>query len=712
VDSGTRLPRGEGALTLLVGLGTALVQLPIFDRWLAFLDEGYILAIADEINRGRVLYRDVNIDAPFPGAFYLLAGWFRLLGTSVYSSRLLAVTVFALLVMAVFRLAREFLGRAWSLGVVVVFLCYRIWAFPHWHIFNYSPLAATLLLAAAGGVFAFLRTERGGHVFVAGLLAGAGILCKQDYGLAVSAALGLVLLAHPVLRLPRPRPWGALLGPAAGFAASALAVVAPALGYLVAAGAFPGFLQQTLLLPLSGAATYSFTRLPAIFPLLHQNPALRAGIGNYLPSVLATLRWQPIFHSWLWRETPVWDLALKLVFYAPLLLIGTGILWWGGGAWRRRRGGVSAEDERRLALLALAGGFLLAFNRPRDWVHLMMIYPPVMLVAAVMLERAAHALPRGLARGAQALLVLLVGPLAVTSIGLGVDLRRAYAVSSENPRCGVYADPVTARIVEDVVGWMTRHSAPGDAVPVYPIQPMFGFLAERPAVAGFYFIFPVQDPRRDERIIAELERRRVENVVYSFSQYAQLGSFEETAPRLFTHLARHYEIATVFSPERFGPLMCALRRRADRARGEAPVGAWEPEDVFHQTLWPFTPVVAQRIGTPAEPVVGHLTVEVPSTPTRLAFQYGVDPDRWLGLNAGPFTFRIVDGAAALFEAVLDPAENVADRRWVDAAVDLSAYAGRRVSLRLEISAPAVPLRPLETAGWAEVHLVTADAAAP
>jgi hypothetical protein len=73
----------ELGLTLAVAGATLLVQLPIFDRGIFLLDEGYMLQLADAINRGKVLYRDVNVDAPFPGAFYLLAAWFRLAGTSV-----------------------------------------------------------------------------------------------------------------------------------------------------------------------------------------------------------------------------------------------------------------------------------------------------------------------------------------------------------------------------------------------------------------------------------------------------------------------------------------------------------------------------------------------------------------------------------------------------------------------------------------------------
>jgi hypothetical protein len=37
---------------------------PIHTRWFSLLDEGYVLAIADEMNHGRVLYRDIWIDNP------------------------------------------------------------------------------------------------------------------------------------------------------------------------------------------------------------------------------------------------------------------------------------------------------------------------------------------------------------------------------------------------------------------------------------------------------------------------------------------------------------------------------------------------------------------------------------------------------------------------------------------------------------------------
>ena len=121
----------------LLALGAALaavaIQLPIFDRWFGLLDEGYMLSLADDIRRGQMLYRDVYVDAPFPAAFYLLAGWFGLLGTSVWAERVLAMLLFAVFVFASVRLATLAMPRFAAAIFAVLLLCYRIWAFPHWH---------------------------------------------------------------------------------------------------------------------------------------------------------------------------------------------------------------------------------------------------------------------------------------------------------------------------------------------------------------------------------------------------------------------------------------------------------------------------------------------------------------------------------------------------------------------------------------------------
>src|SRR5439155_533682 len=143
----------EALSTLGVALAAVAIQLPIYDRHLALLDEGYLLALAEEIARGKLLYRDVYVDNPFPGAFYL-----------------------------------------------------------------------AILLAP----------ERTGKV-------------RRALAFAGSAAL----------------------------------VVAPALLSFAAHGALRPFFDQTVVRPLRAAATSRYLGLPPLLPLLHQDAALRAGIGSY-----------------------------------------------------------------------------------------------------------------------------------------------------------------------------------------------------------------------------------------------------------------------------------------------------------------------------------------------------------------------------------------------------------------------------------------------
>ncbi len=662
--------RREKLLTLGVAAAALAVQLPIYDRGFSLLDEGYLLTLAEEIARGKLLYRDVYVDNPLPGAFYLLAAWFHVAGTSIWSSRLLAVGAFTLTTTLLFRAALAVASRAAALAFVGLLLGYRIWAFPHWHIVSYSSLSATFLAAAV-----VLVLHRGG--LGAGVCVGAAILCKQDYGVGVGAALGLALLCARPLDLRR----------VAGFALGATLVVAPALLYFVAHGAGDALLQQTIIRPLRVAATSRYVGLPPLRPLVHQDETLRASIGSYFPAVLLTLeeRWSAIHAGWLYRETAVWDVVLKVLFYAPFLVWVAA-----AGRWLRR-----GAYEGHLALLAYAGGFLLAFDRPRDWIHLMMVYPPALLLGTALVAEA----PRRTLRVAAG---IGVACFVLVSMKLGVELRHLFGWRLASPRAGVLADAHHGPLVDELLAYIDAHAEAGAPVPVYPLQPMIEFLAAREGAGGFHVIWPGQDPTRDERIIADLENRRVGLVIYSFSQYATLGSFRENAPSLFAHLVQHFTITRVFAREAFGPLWCALERRPDTPR---PGTALPAGDRLVPALWPFVPVLAEHVGTAGAPMVARVALDVPSDGARLDFAYGLNPERWLDPPTGPFTFSITADDAPVFRTAIDPQRRLADRAWKPATIDLAAHAGRQVTLGFAIEAASAPPSPDELAGWAEPRLI-------
>lgn len=689
-------------LPLAAALAAVLVQLPIFDRWYALLDEGYMLSLAAEINRGRMLYRDVYVDAPFPAAFYVLAGWFCLLGTSVWAERLLAVGVFAVFVGASVRTATFVLPRIGVAVVAVLLLCYRIWAFPHWQVYSYSSLAMTLLAVATAVLAAGGARPRAVRVLAAGVLAGGAILSKQDYGVACTGALGLYLLVRGLPSLAGAGGWRGGVRDGVLFGGGAALVVAPVLLAIAAAGAWEAFVYQTVLLPLAGIGGDAYLPLPAWLPLLRQDGALRVNIGSYLPSILVTVRWPEIAAGWAYRETALWDVGLKIVYHLPFMVWCAAAAWWSLRVVARR-----PPDRGRLLVFSWAGGLLLAFNRPHDWVHLMMIYPPALLLGAVLVRDALETAPRMVHWAIATIGTIALAVLAADSVRLGRTLRVAHQWPIATPRGGFYTDAAHGPILMDVLGMLEEVPA-GVAVPVYPMHAMLGFLADRPAVAGYHVIWPFQPETRDAQIVAELERQRTPAVVYSISQYAHLANFRQSAPRLFEYLVDRYEMTRIFSREPVGPLVVGLTRDESAPDAVLPalVARLPADGTVALVAWPFVRGLAVRVGSEAAPFAAVVPFDVPADATGLAFTYGVNPERWLPTRDGPFVFTVAVDGATVFRAVLDPARLVADRRWMPGEIDLAPYAGRTVHLAFKVHGPAVFAGDGDLAGWARFRIVT------
>jgi hypothetical protein len=672
----------------LAGIAVASLVYPLFffDRWIGLLDEGYIHAIAADIVRGRSLYGDVFIDSPFPGAFHLLAWWFQLFDTSVLSSRYLALVGFAIYVTAFFRILRAVVDRRWALLFVALLFAYRLWAFPHWQVYSYSLAAAALITLATALILHFRESPSPRGIFVAGLAAGGAILCKQDYGFGVTGGVGLSLLLIPFLCERTPAPWLRTLWRPFLFGLGALVPLTVCLAILAIQGVLPAFFEQTVLQPLRGATSFNpYPRMPDLLPLWSQDPDLRAQIGHYFPAILVTLFWGSISNGWLLRETPFWDITIKLAFWVPILSFATATTsWlWGAARWRSgNRGPIAAE---RFVLLGFAGGFLLAFPPPRDWTHLVMVLPPQVALLTVLASDLHARGPRPVRSLCWPTAVGVVSVLFATSLGLALELRRQMNVAIDSPYAGVWADGQNGPVLNRILAWAAEEEA--DLLPAYPLQPMVPFLAGREIAGGFHVIWPVQPAGRDLRIIADLEEARVERILYSLSQYAHLGSFRDNAPGLFDYLVEQFEIEQVFSDQPLGPLLVALRREADRSSIQALEGL-KPEAGTWQK-WPFA-----RVLVPDRTGLALLTATLPPTVESLALAYGVNPDLWMSAPREPVSFalRVRDQSGRVLRqwnaGAIDPSTRVADRRWFPARIDLEGLAGRTVQLEFETHPPS------------------------
>src|SRR5262249_54858069 len=148
--------------------------------------------------------------------------------------------------------------------------------------------------------------------------------------------------------------------------------------------------------PLRGASTFrAYVRMPPFWPLHHQDQRLREAIGSYFPAILLTLRWSRIAASHWYRDTPAWDIALKLTYLAPIgALLATAVVDAGAAARDMLRRRTAAFHGPRLLVLALATASLLAFPPPRDWAHVVLIVPIPLLLALSLARRAMERSPR------------------------------------------------------------------------------------------------------------------------------------------------------------------------------------------------------------------------------------------------------------------------------------------------------------------------------
>jgi hypothetical protein len=735
-DRAAAAPSRRLAAPALVFAATLLFQLPFFDRWFSFMDEGHLLHYADLIAQGGELYRDATV-YPLPGAFWLLALAFKVFGPSNLVARWILVFEFALFVSLLFWLFRRMAGTRTALIAVWILWLYRVWAFPHWHMYSYSTTALLVQLASLSLLVRFFDTGSRRTLALAGLLFGLGVLCKQDYGAAALLAATGTLAVHSRSALVRP---GDRLAPLLGwFIAPAAAVGALTGLHFLRQGMLAEVVQLTVTNHFVGMASFEYSSFPRLLPLFTQDPDLRSvdGLIAYVPAILYNADWTLLRGSAFFQQTAILDLALKLYYYAPLVvmpLAGLRLL--------RRRAELrdAARAGRLLAELVFFGFgaalvLLVWLNKPQDYVHLAVLYWPVLLSALLLARDALAALWRrrpALAAAALALTLLPCGVATAYSTRLAWRLRTLHSEPVPGERGGIFVTPNEARLLSDVIEYVQENAAPDEPVLVLPYYPIVHFLAERRgADRSAYIVWPFPEfPDRDRRIIASLEAQEPDVLVYSFNRLGGFPSVREFAPELFAYLVEHYEIERIFGYKLAG----ARRRAAPNGRpllastGSAaalviaaddepprPVPPDERDRFLALDLWPFRPVVALRPSPAGARTVLALPVEVPHG-AHLSSAVGVHPAVWYHHPSSRIRFEIHvagEGFRELaFSRTLNPTQEISDRGWLEVSVPLERWAGRTVTVELSTSAERESGESLEHGGFALPRLVTRRAGAP
>jgi len=735
---GSERPATGASHGLLPLLGVAALafafQLPFFDRWFGVMDEGHMLQFADVVASGGMLYRDATC-YPLPGAFYLLAALFHLFEPSILLSRWVVVVEFSLFVTILFALARRVVSTRAAWLCVWLLLLYRVWAFPHWQMYNYSTTALLVLCAALVTVLRSVETGDRRVLAAAGLLYGLGVFCKQDYGAAMLLAIVAVLWVHarsgPAARRPRlPAQLATFLLPAAAVGASAGVHfwLQGQLGFVV---------QQTVLNHFVGLSTYEYEAFPSLWPLFRQDPAFRSpqAIYAFFPAIVSTSEGAAAIQSAWFERTAIYDTAIKAFIYAPVLLVGAGLL----RQWRRRGDRddptrcVRYVGETAIVAAAFAYGLLISLYRPQDYVHLAVLYWAFVLLAVLLLHDLVGARRRLAWVVAAVLLVPAVSATAYTG-RLAWKLRAVHPEPIPVERAGVYAKPREAALLGELVDYVHANSRPDEPVAAMPYFPILQFLADRDAPhAASYILWPFPEyPDRDERIVRAMEETRTALVIYNFTQFPNFPPVPEYAPRVFDYLVDRFEIDRVFNDATFGYSIAGLRRQREAAEGvpllapdtavavrrEARGGAVRriPAEARDRWLershWPFRPAVGIR------PIAGGRTVAsvplaVPAQGAVLRTAIGVHPDHWFRYppSWAGFSVEVVDAGRreVIYERTLDPQQVLEDRGWFEVEVPLDAWRGRTITLELANATAWPTTESTHMGGWGDPRVVARPA---
>lgn len=656
------------------------------------LEEGFALHVAQRLAAGEHLYRDVVFySGPLP--FEFLGLLFRVFGDDIGVARGAVATLHGLATGAVFATARRAGAGAWSHGAAAALVASAALLFPLYSIYFHTTFAVHLALVA---VWLASRAPASAAAAVAtGLLAAGVALSKQSIG----ALLAPGLLAVVVAGTPRDEAVRRGLAVVAGGCIAALATL---VFYGVREDLEP-LVRCVAILPLTLEESFAAPYVN-FWPIGRISEALAPNQIFYLPKLYHLFA--PVF-SW----PPRWVVATtQLLFAMPLLvLLATAIH-------RVQRGTMP------VAAWSLAVGLVALLSNvfPRaDWGHLAAVLPIATAHGLVLVGRAFGGRGRRASIAAWAVTIGLLG----SGVATGANL---YAISSEpmlGPRVPLRPVGGEAETIAPAVRYLLEHTSPGDAIFVARAEPLIYFATDTRNPTPFEGVVPGMREEQQERILAGLGEARY--VVMSDVDQSFMTYYADELPRVHAYLERHLrlprdwrgDLSPVQVYERGGsrgPTVLDLVEdwpggepwiRTETGEEQAPEQALPRLSTRHNRR-----PMALRLG----PGGGGIDLEV-DLPEQAVFEADLGiravNSNW-GLIEQPrflnFSVSVDVGDGVLRPVLSEPHSGLVGRRWTPVAADLSAYGGRRVTLRLE-AVPRHPLQGRDVTWWASPRITVSGA---
>jgi len=532
-DAGPRAWQGRATAAVLLLLSIA-VQWPLFDRSLVPMDEGHLAAAADWMLDGRRLYADVHTGI-FPGIYLVTAGLFALFGRDLLVARVAAMAVNTVSTLALWSAARRSVSPAIALLPPVLYLALVVFAFPVLSMFNYSTLA--LCFGLVGLVILLRYLERGRTVDGAalGLAIAASALTKQNFGALVLVALWVGLAwSKRESALASRTAFGALL-PVGAAGALLTAVVTI---FFAAQGTLADWLDATVV-SLAGSQMSDFDN--PIPPILGPHPADLRFVFLYSPPAVfnALIHGEPL--AGVTITEGIRSAATRLSYGLPIALLVASLALLGRtGAW-------PPGPRRRAtrATIVFAALFALGIFPSAIWSHLAFVMPPLLLLAALMIERAEAALRSGAGRARRrARLVWRGGGIAI-GLAIGVvcvDVGRSVGRWNPEPlgleRAHVRVSTRDRALYRGAVDFVDACAAPGEPILALPDIPVIWFLTDRPNPSPYDLAIP---GNVDGSLIVErMHASGVRCVVMNPQMYPEFPPFKQLFPQLARALEREF----------------------------------------------------------------------------------------------------------------------------------------------------------------------------
>jgi hypothetical protein len=479
------------AILLLIGIAIA------YPRWRAGIDwrdEGLLAYGAERVVHGEIPHRDfVSLQPPL--SFYTAAVAFKLGGTSLATLRGFGLTIFLILPVLVYALARNFLGPILSFAAAAP-VC--ILGLPYVY---FVPLAAwqgiTISFAAVLLFIVALRSQRPWLAMPAGAFTSVALLLRHDQALYTMAALLVLLVALHLA--PDASVSKTNLRCLSYFWLGGIAIIlTPAILIWWKIGALPEMFQQLVVFPF---ATY---RKTSALPF----PRITAG-------------------------KTISERAIILLYYLPPFIQGIAALYLGRSIFRRR----FREREALLSFFLMWSAlFYLQVMVRSDQTHLLMTLPPFFLLSTFCWSILQRAIKRYRGLGTLFSLLLSIGVASflwiLRSLALPDVTHRTDRLSLS--RGGIFiAQP---NVVIQFVRQIQELVPPSSSILALPYQPMFYFLCDRHNPTRWNYLWPGDQTANDhERFMEEAERDPPAIVLLS-----DQGQLADSAPIIMEYIRMHY----------------------------------------------------------------------------------------------------------------------------------------------------------------------------